>query len=75
MNDKNFTENLTECRNKISELIDSLVKESLESFSTYDEAVREIRKCKFILWGNVGELIIQESIKRVQEIALKKPTK
>ena len=75
MNDKKFLEKLERTRFDINRLIDDLVKEGLESFSTYDEAVEAILKSKFILWGSVGELIISESINKIEKIALKKPTK
>lgn len=75
MNDKKFLEKLERTRFDINRLIDDLVKEALESFSTYDEAIEAIRKSKFILWGSVGELIISESINKIEKIALKKPTK
>ena len=75
MNDKKFLEKLERTRFDINGLIDDLVKEALEAFSTYDEGVEAIRKSKFILWGSVGELIISESIKKIEKIALKKPTK
>lgn len=49
MNEKKFLEKLERTRFDINRLIDDLVKEGLESFSTYDEAVEAIRKSKFIL--------------------------
>lgn len=75
MNDKKFLENLANTRNEINLLIDTLVKEALETFSTYSEAVEALRKEKFLLWGSIGELIICEAINKIEKIALKKPTK
>lgn len=75
MNDKKFLEKLERTRFDINRLIGDLVEEALESFSTYVEAIEAIRKSKFILWGSVGELIISESINKIEKIALKKPTK
>jgi hypothetical protein len=75
MNDKIFLEKLERTRFDINRLIDNLVKEALETFSTYDEAVEAIRKEKFFLWGSTGELIIREAINKIEKIALKKPTK
>lgn len=49
MNDKKFLEKLERTRFDINRLIDDLVKEALESFSTYVEAIEAIRKSKFIL--------------------------
>lgn len=75
MNDKKFLEKLKRTRFDINCLIDNLVKEVLETFSTYEEAVEALRKEKFLLWGSIGELIIREAINKIEKIALKKPTK
>lgn len=75
MNDKEFLEKITNTRKEVNHLIDDLVKEAIEAFPTYAEAVTAIKQGKFLLWGNIGQLIIDEAIKKIQDIALQKPTK
>lgn len=75
MNDKEFLEKLKNTRYEINNLIDDLVKEVLKAFPNYAEAITAIRQGKFLLWGNVGQLIIEEAIEKNQNKALKKPTK
>lgn len=75
MNDKEFLEKITSTRKEVNHLIDNLVKEAIEAFPTYEEAVSAIKQGKFILWGNIGQLIIDEAVEKIQSMALQKPTK
>lgn len=75
MNDKEFLEKITNTRKEVNHLIDDLVKEAIEAFPTYGEAVAAIKQGKFILWGNIGQLIIDEAVEKIQSMALQKPTK
>lgn len=75
MNDKEFLEKITNTRKEVNLLIDDLVKEALEAFPTYEKAVAAIKQGKFILWGNIGQLIIDEAVEKIQSMALQKPTK
>lgn len=74
MNDKEFLEKITNTRKEVNHLIDDLVKEAIEAFPTYEEAVAAIKKGKFLLWGNIGQLVIDEAVEKIQNIALKKAT-
>ncbi|EMF0441012.1 hypothetical protein IHC43_001123 [Enterococcus hirae] len=72
---KNFEERMIESRNSIECLIDELVNETLETFDTYEEAIKTIRQLKYSFTGSVGHLIIEESIERIKKLALKNATK
>lgn len=74
MNDKEFLEKITNTRKEVNHLIDDLVKEAIEAFPTYEEAVSAIKQGKFLSCGNTGQLIIDETVKKIQNIALKKAT-
>ncbi|MQW23209.1 MULTISPECIES: hypothetical protein [unclassified Lactococcus] len=75
MNDKEFIEKLTACRNATNELIDQLVDEALYAFPTYAEAIKAVKQGKFLLWGDTGGFIIEEAVKKIEKIAISKPTK
>lgn len=72
---KKIEERVIESRNSIECLIDDLVNETLETFDTYEEAIKMISQLKFSFTGSVGHLIIEESIERIKKLALKNATK
>lgn len=73
--DQKQRELFQECRNKVNGLIDELVREVLQDFDTYEEAISALNDLIFELYGNVGAVLIEESIKRIQSISLKKSIK
>lgn len=61
-------------RNSIDKVIDDLVKESLNDFDTYGDAINAIKKMQWDLAGSLGKLVIDIAVEKVHQIALKKAT-
>ncbi|BBM19800.1 MULTISPECIES: hypothetical protein [Enterococcus] len=72
---KKIIDDFSTCRNDVEKLIDELINETLAIFDSYEEAIQAIRQLKYNLTGPIGFLIIEESIKKIESIALKKATK
>lgn len=64
-----------ECRNKINRLIDDLVAEILDNEDSYKDAVQSAKGMKYKLYGDLGEIMIDEVVNRIYKIALEKATK
>ncbi|MDC0825475.1 hypothetical protein [Lactococcus petauri] len=71
----NTIDQFIKARNEINGIIDNLVKESLNDFDTYEEAIQAINKTKWDMPGLLGKYVVEEAINRIEKLSLKNTTK